>query len=69
MYLDLDPFHAHATPGSAPCPTGEWTALIPFFNERAYLAATIASLAAQSVRPTIVLVDNGSRSRYMRTAR
>lgn len=60
MYLDLDAFGAYGTSGLPSRPLGEWTALIPFFNERAYLAATIASLAAQSVRPTLVLVDNGS---------
>ena len=60
MYLDLDTFRAHGTAGLDRRPAGEWTALIPFFNERAYLAATIASLAAQSVRPRLVLVDNGS---------
>ncbi|MEH3124222.1 MAG: glycosyltransferase family A protein [Sphingomonas phyllosphaerae] len=37
-----------------------WTVLIPFFNERDYLAATIASLAAQTVPFTLILVDNGS---------
>lgn len=41
-------------------PTPLWTVLIPFFNERDYLAATIASLAAQSVPLIMILVDNGS---------
>lgn len=59
MYLDLDT-RAHGAASFDPRPAGQWTALIPFFNERAYLAATIASLAAQSVRLTLVLVDNGS---------
>lgn len=37
-----------------------WTVLVPFFNERDYLPATIASLAAQTVPFTLILVDNGS---------
>lgn len=41
-------------------PTPLWTVLIPFFNERDYLAATIASLAAQNVPLIMILVDNGS---------
>jgi glycosyltransferase involved in cell wall biosynthesis len=41
-------------------PTPLWTVLIPFFNEREYLAATIASLAAQSMPSIMILVDNGS---------
>lgn len=41
-------------------PTPLWTVLIPFFNERDYLAATIASLAAQTVPVIMILVDNGS---------
>ncbi|MCU6454573.1 glycosyltransferase family 2 protein [Sphingomonas sp. A2-49] len=41
-------------------PTPLWTVLIPFFNERDYLAATIASVAAQDVPAIVILVDNGS---------
>ena len=41
-------------------PTPLWTVLIPFFNERDYLAATIASLAGQTVPLIMILVDNGS---------
>ncbi|MCP3733565.1 glycosyltransferase family 2 protein [Sphingomonas sp. RP10(2022)] len=44
--------------GRGPAPL--WTVLIPFFNERDFLAQTIASLAAQSVPLTMILVDNGS---------
>ncbi|AIT08011.1 glycosyl transferase family 2 [Sphingomonas taxi] len=43
--------------------------LIPFFNERDYLAATIASLAAQSVRAILILVDNGSTDGSAEVAR
>ncbi|WP_333573767.1 glycosyltransferase family 2 protein [Sphingomonas sp.] len=57
MFLDLskDPFDG------APQDSGiAWTVLIPFFNERDYLPATIESLARQVTRFTLVLVDNGS---------
>lgn len=37
-----------------------WTVLIPFFNEADYLAATVASLAAQAEPFELILVDNGS---------
>ncbi len=38
-----------------------WTFVIAYFNEADYLPATLASLAAQTVRPfRLVLVDNGS---------
>ncbi|MEA1082935.1 glycosyltransferase family A protein [Sphingomonas sp. CD22] len=50
-------------------PTPLWTVLIPFFNERDYLAATIASLAAQSVRAIMILVDNGSTDGSAEVAR
>lgn len=38
----------------------EWSMLVPFFNERDYLPATIASLARQSLPVTVILIDNGS---------
>ena len=37
-----------------------WTVLIPFFNERALLPATLASLAAQDVPFELILIDNAS---------
>lgn len=38
-----------------------WTVVIPFFNEEAYLPATLESLSAQTLRPfRLILVDNGS---------
>jgi glycosyltransferase involved in cell wall biosynthesis len=46
--------------GSQSAHDEEWTVLVPFFNERAYLAATIASLAAQDRPARLVLIDNGS---------
>lgn len=38
----------------------EWSVLVPFFNESAYLDATLESLAAQTARPRLILIDNGS---------
>lgn len=57
MFLDLskNPFD-HAPQGS----DHQWTVVVPFFNERDYLPATIESLAHQTTRFTLVLVDNGS---------
>jgi glycosyltransferase involved in cell wall biosynthesis len=38
-----------------------WTVVIPFFNEEAWLPATLESLSAQTLRPfRVVLVDNAS---------
>lgn len=38
-----------------------WTVVIPYFNEEAFLPATLASLSAQTLRPfRVVLVDNAS---------
>lgn len=38
-----------------------WTVVIPYYNERAFLPATLASLLAQTRRPArLVLVDNAS---------
>ncbi|MDB5678958.1 glycosyltransferase family 2 protein [Sphingomonas bacterium] len=59
MYLDLDSLNTD-TGRIAPRAAPEWTVLIPFFNERDYLRATIASIAAQSVPLRLILVDNGS---------
>lgn len=38
----------------------EWTVVVPFFNERDALGATLHSLAAQTLPFRLVLVDNGS---------
>ncbi|WP_425231069.1 glycosyltransferase family A protein [Sphingomonas sp.] len=58
MYLDPDRASGALVTAAhgRPC----WTVLIPFFNEQDYLAATIASLADQTERFELVLVDNGS---------
>ena len=39
---------------------GEWTCIVPFFNEAATIDRCLSSLARQSRRPIVVLVDNGS---------
>lgn len=60
MYIDLGS-RDETRPGLAESEwTPEWTVLVPFFNESDYLRATIASLAAQSVPLSLVLIDNGS---------
>ena len=38
----------------------DWNVLVPFFNESTCLVSTLESLAAQTVRPRIILIDNGS---------
>lgn len=72
MLLDLDLAHAwpwndrrHVSSDAPedmsrrPAPPA-WSVLVPFFNERDWLAATLASLAAQTCPVRVVLVDNGS---------
>lgn len=47
-----------------------WSVVVPYYNEEAYLAATLASLGAQSVRPlTLILVDNASNDASPEIAR
>ncbi len=58
MYLDL--LVSANTGRNTPQALSDWTVLIPFFNERDYLAATIASIAAQTIAPRLILIDNGS---------
>lgn len=60
MYLELDCTKTICAEPIVQAPTIDWTVLIPFFNERDYIAATIASIAAQSVPLRLILVDNGS---------
>lgn len=59
MLLELD---AYPTPATVvPARGGSaWSVLVPFFNERALLADTIASLAGQTRRARLILIDNGS---------
>ena len=40
--------------------TGDWTCIIPYFNEASVIERCLTSLAAQSSPPKIILVDNGS---------
>lgn len=60
MYLDLDCLASPELPRIDTRRPYDWTVLVPFFNERDCLAATIGSLAGQSVALRLVLVDNGS---------
>ncbi|MBN2971131.1 glycosyltransferase family 2 protein [Roseomonas aeriglobus] len=60
MYLDIDHLSSARRGATGPAMAADWTILLPFFNERDYLAATIASLAAQTVRFRLILIDNGS---------
>ena len=47
----------------------QWTLVLPFFNEEAYLADTLASLAAQTLTPKFILVDNASTDASNQIAR
>ena len=38
----------------------KWSVVLPFYNERDFLAGTLASLAGQSEPLRLILVDNGS---------
>lgn len=55
--------------GAAWAAQADWSVIVPFHNERDFLPATLASLAAQRVRPMVVLVDNGSTDRSGELAR
>lgn len=66
MYLYAD-LADHPIASTAPTP--EWTVLVPFFNERDYLAATIASIARQTRPLRLILIDNGSTDDGAATAR
>lgn len=39
---------------------GQWSVIVPFYNESRYLPGCLRSIAAQTVRPRLILVDNGS---------
>jgi glycosyltransferase involved in cell wall biosynthesis len=45
---------------SRPSLQPRWSALVPFFNERALLPATLESLARQTRPVRVILIDNGS---------
>jgi len=46
-----------------------WSAMVPYHNEERVLERTIASLAAQSERPFLLLIDNASTDRSAEVAR
>jgi glycosyltransferase involved in cell wall biosynthesis len=51
-------------------PPAQWSVVVPFYNEEAFLGATLASLAAQSERRVeYILVDNGSTDGSAQLAR
>jgi len=62
MLLDLAdlPDRSSSARSGAPLRAPAWSVLLPFFNERECLAATIDSLAAQSIPVRLILIDNGS---------
>ncbi|MEO5867306.1 MAG: glycosyltransferase family 2 protein [Sphingomonas sp.] len=59
---DLDTASAwgHGPAEIVPLHALDWTVIVPFFNERDFLARTLTSLAAQTARFALILVDNGS---------
>jgi glycosyltransferase involved in cell wall biosynthesis len=61
MFVDFD-FRPRglSMPRASVAPRPRWSVLIPFFNERDFIVATIESLAAQSVPVRLVLIDNAS---------
>lgn len=63
MYLDLERGHGPVVGADRVFTSRRWTVLVPFFNERDYLEATIASLAWQDVSFDLILIDNGSTDR------
>ena len=54
---------------SWPDPKQQWTVIVPFHNESAYLPSCLESLAAQSPRPRLILVDNESTDNSAGAAR
>lgn len=48
----------HDRAGQATPP--RWSVLVPFFNERDFIADTVASLALQTVPVRLILIDNAS---------
>jgi len=60
MYFNLASARTDQATSNAAASALPWTVLIPFFNERDFLSATIASLAEQTRPFRLVLVDNGS---------
>ena len=59
MFVDF-PLHPAGVSLPERTPEPAWSVLVPFFNESTCLGATLESLAEQTVRPRVILVDNGS---------
>ncbi len=60
MLLDVtERFSLQQAPAVVRAPPA-WSILVPFFNEREMLPATIESLAAQTRPARLILIDNGS---------
>ena len=59
MFVDLA-FPPRSPASAEPGPRAAWSVLVPFFNERDCLDMTLASLAAQTLRPRVILIDNAS---------
>jgi len=60
VYFDLNPPRAAGSAMDERPAMPDWTVLVPFFNERDLLPATVASLARQTRPFRLVLIDNGS---------
>lgn len=60
MFVDFK-LHPHglSCPGAGAV-RPRWSVLVPFFNERDFIAGTIESLATQSVAVRLILIDNAS---------
>lgn len=56
---DDDPDH-HSSRTEAIAAAPRWSCIVPYYNEAATIGRCLESLAAQSRRPLVVLVDNGS---------
>ncbi|MBK5920633.1 hypothetical protein CCR80_06225 [Rhodothalassium salexigens] len=59
--ITTDPEAAGLADPVAPTEQPRWSVVIPYYNETAFLEATLRSLIAQTFRPfVLILVDNGS---------
>lgn len=61
MFVDFELYpHGLGAARAAMPPRPRWSVLVPFFNERDFIVATLESLAAQTVPVRVVLIDNAS---------
>lgn len=58
--LNLNHLYTVSNDSSSSETEAHWTVVIPFFNERAFIASTLESLATQDVPFVLILIDNGS---------